>query len=145
MTTFTEEAEQAFTEASIACDRALATNNEMHKLDNMNAAIQDIAFGLLNLSRRFAGDLHQNRAAGIDDQTVRTSRNRPVRSVKRRPRPQESGALQPAPKLRGAGLTTFAALSSISITARPRSFVPSSRKRNTPSAPLKPEMLVSAA
>ena len=51
MTTFTEEAEQAFTEASTACDRALATNNEMHKLDYMNAAIQDIAFGLLNLSR----------------------------------------------------------------------------------------------
>jgi hypothetical protein len=51
MASFTEEAEQAFTEANAACDRALASNNEMHKLDNMNAAIQDIAFGLLNLSR----------------------------------------------------------------------------------------------
>ncbi len=51
MTTFTQEAEQAFNEASTACDRALATNDQMHKLDNMNAAIQDIAFGLLNLSR----------------------------------------------------------------------------------------------
>lgn len=51
MATFTEEAEQAFSEANTACDRALAANTEMHKLDNMNAAIQDIAFGLLNLSR----------------------------------------------------------------------------------------------
>ena len=51
MTTFTQEAEQAFNEANTACDRALATNDQMHKLDNMNAAIQDIAFGLLNLSR----------------------------------------------------------------------------------------------
>ena len=51
MATFTEEAEQAFTEANTACDRALAANTEMHKLDNMNAAIQDIAFGLLNPSR----------------------------------------------------------------------------------------------
>ena len=49
--TFTEEAEQAFTEANEACDRALATNNELHKLEHMNAAIQDIAFGLVNLSR----------------------------------------------------------------------------------------------
>ena len=51
MTTFTQEAEQAFNEANTACDRALATNDQMHKLDNMNAAMQDIAFGLLNLSR----------------------------------------------------------------------------------------------
>lgn len=51
MATFTEEAEQAFTEASTACDRASATDNQLHKLDNMNAAIQDIAYGLLNLSR----------------------------------------------------------------------------------------------
>jgi hypothetical protein len=43
MTTFTQEAEQAFTEANTACDRASATNNELHKLENMNAAIQDIA------------------------------------------------------------------------------------------------------
>ena len=51
MTTFTQEAEQAFTEANTACDRASATDNQLHKLENMNAAIQDIAFGLLNLSR----------------------------------------------------------------------------------------------
>ena len=64
--------------------------------------------------------------------------------MRRRGRPEEN-ALHPAAKLRGAGLITLAALSSISITARPRSFVPSSRKRNTPSAPLKPDILVSAA
>ena len=51
----------------------------------------------------------------------------------------------PAAKLRGAGLTTLAPSSAISITARPRSLVPSALKRNTPSAPLKPDMLVSAA
>ena len=39
MATFTEEAEQAFTEGLTACDRALATNNQMHKLDDMAAAI----------------------------------------------------------------------------------------------------------
>src|SRR5271166_200454 len=50
----------------------------------------------------------------------------------------------PATKLRGAGLITLAAPPSISITARPRSLVPSGRKRKTPSAPLKPDTLVSA-
>ena len=53
-------------------------------------------------------------------------------------------AIPPA-KLRGAGLITVAALLSISITAKPRSLVPSERNRNTPSAPLKPETEVSAA
>jgi hypothetical protein len=56
-----------------------------------------------------------------------------------------TGKPQPAAKLLGAGLTTFAPSSAISITARPRSLVPSARKRNTPSAPLKPDMFVSAA
>jgi hypothetical protein len=51
MTTFTQEAEQAFTEANTACDRASATDNQLHKLENMNAAIQDIAYGLVQLSR----------------------------------------------------------------------------------------------
>jgi hypothetical protein len=48
MTTFTQEAEQAFTEGLTACDRALATNNQEHKLDGMAAAIQDICFGLVS-------------------------------------------------------------------------------------------------
>jgi hypothetical protein len=51
MTTFTQEAEEAFLEASAACDKALATNNEHHKIEHMNAAIQDIAYGLAQLSR----------------------------------------------------------------------------------------------
>jgi predicted MFS family arabinose efflux permease len=51
----------------------------------------------------------------------------------------------PAAKLRGAGLITLAPSSAISMTAKPRSLVPSARKRKTPSAPLKPDMLVSAA
>jgi hypothetical protein len=51
MTTFTQQAEEAFTEGLTACDRALATNNEMHKLDDMASAIQDICAGLVELSR----------------------------------------------------------------------------------------------
>ena len=51
MTTFTQETEQAFTEGLTACDRALATNNQEHKLDGMAAAIQDMCFGLVQLSR----------------------------------------------------------------------------------------------
>ena len=51
MATFTEEAEQAFTDGLTACDRALATNNQMHKLDDMAAAIQDLCSGLVSLSR----------------------------------------------------------------------------------------------
>src|SRR5208337_2811664 len=62
------------------------------------------------------------------------------------PRPSQAPTAAPHPpaKLRGAGLITTAALLSISITARPRSFNPSERNRNTPSAPLKPELFVSA-
>ena len=48
-------------------------------------------------------------------------------------------------KVRGAGLTVTAAPLLICSTARPRSFSPSARKRNTPSAPLKPDELVSVA
>jgi len=51
MTTFTEEAEQAFTEGLTACDRALANNNELRKLDDMAAAIQDLCSGFVSLSR----------------------------------------------------------------------------------------------
>ena len=53
--------------------------------------------------------------------------------------------VHPATKLFGAGLIVLAAPLSIWITARPRSLVPSARKRKTPSAPLKPDGLVSAA
>jgi hypothetical protein len=51
MSTFTEQAEEAFTDGLAASDRALATNNQMHKLDNMAAAIQDLCSGLVSLSR----------------------------------------------------------------------------------------------
>ena len=51
MTTFTQEAEEAFFEASTACDKASATDNELRKLEHMSAAIQDIAYGLVQLSR----------------------------------------------------------------------------------------------
>ena len=38
--------------AITACDRALATNNEVHKLDNMDGCDSGpIAFGLVSLSR----------------------------------------------------------------------------------------------
>ncbi len=47
--------------------------------------------------------------------------------------------------VRGAGLITVATPLLICITARPRSLRPSLRKRNTPSAPLKPDGLVSVA
>jgi len=42
-------------------------------------------------------------------------------------------------KERGAGLIDVAEPLVICKTARPRSFTPSARKRNTPSAPLKPD------
>ena len=35
MTTFTQEAEQAFTEANTAATGRLATDNQLHKLENM--------------------------------------------------------------------------------------------------------------
>ena len=59
--------------------------------------------------------------------------------------PTVADSSHPAAKLLGAGLITLAASLSICMTASPRSFVPSARKRNTPSTPLKPDTLVRAA
>src|SRR4051794_18189432 len=62
--------------------------------------------------------------------------------------PRQTGRQNPdglLAKLRGAALITVAVPFATWNTARPRSFGPSARKRNRPSAPLKPEVLVRAS
>ena len=49
----------------------------------------------------------------------------------------------PELKARGAGLTVCGPLGVTRTTLKPRSFVPSGRKRNTPSMPEKPDDVVS--
>lgn len=68
--------------------------------------------------------------------------HRRLHPAKQLPRSSHVAEATPA-KERGAGLIVVATPLLISRTESPRSLVPSGRKRKTPSAPLKPERLVS--
>ncbi len=96
----------------------------------VNAANADLRLNRLRLLSELRRVMSASRISG---------RSRARRRPDRRPPFQA-----PLPvKFRGAGEMIFAAPPPTSSTDRPRSLVPSGLKRNTPSAPLKPDGLVS--